>query len=204
MTESRGFKFAYLKSLHGKELTGGQYRILVTLLDYAKGNGTGARPGIKQLATDCQLSERTVRRELAWLRDHEYIIEMLRGRKGFTTEYRFPTQEDTHGPLKDILNRPNDSKKPVVQPVTHDLPTEYEQRGTAENDSAEVRQSAQGALVARLKCHHCMKPAVVNELVDLPDGPLLHGPCAMPWAEANGQVPGVVAAHVWDQLKIKV
>lgn len=84
-------KYAYLKSLHGKEVKPTHYRVLVTLLDYANADGSRARPGVESLARDCCIHAETVKQALRWLRENGYIIETHRGRKhGGASCYSFP------------------------------------------------------------------------------------------------------------------
>ncbi|WP_165589034.1 helix-turn-helix domain-containing protein [Mycolicibacterium conceptionense] len=102
MAATKGFKFRYLKSLHGKKLSDKHYRILVTLLDYAEGDGTNAHPGNEVLARDCNCHVQTVKTALAWLTAHGYIILVKRGRKNCgASVYRFP--EDLQGSHSDTL-----------------------------------------------------------------------------------------------------
>ncbi|APE18274.1 hypothetical protein BOH72_26335 [Mycobacterium sp. WY10] len=72
-------KFTYLKALHGVKMTGSQYRVLVTLLDYADESGHNAFPSVETLATDCDMTDRNIKRCLAWLREHGWIVQRQRG-----------------------------------------------------------------------------------------------------------------------------
>lgn len=72
-------KYAYLKSLHGRELSTGAYRVLITVLDYANEYGENAHPGIARLADDCVMGASTVRRHLNWLVEHGYLVLDSRG-----------------------------------------------------------------------------------------------------------------------------
>ncbi|QZH68317.1 helix-turn-helix domain-containing protein [Mycolicibacterium farcinogenes] len=121
MAATKGFKFRYLKSLHGKKLSDKHYRILVTLLDYAEGDGTNAHPGNEVLARDCNCHVQTVKTALAWLTAHGYIILVRRGRKNCgASVYRFP--EDLQGSrsdtLKDNLKVQSDTISAGVQGTT--------------------------------------------------------------------------------------
>lgn len=78
---SDGFKFAYLKALHGRRFPRGIRLTLVTILDYANADGENAFPGERRLAADCCVSVRTIQRHVAWLLEHGWLIEVSRGRK---------------------------------------------------------------------------------------------------------------------------
>ncbi|MEN4399600.1 helix-turn-helix domain-containing protein [Mycolicibacterium conceptionense] len=124
MAATKGFKFRYLKSLHGKKLSDKHYRILVTLLDYAEGDGTNAHPGNEVLARDCNCHVQTVKTALAWLTAHGYIILVKRGRKNCgASVYRFP--EDLQGSrsdtLKDNLKVQSDTISAGVQGTTQTI-----------------------------------------------------------------------------------
>ncbi|MCV7422999.1 helix-turn-helix domain-containing protein [Mycobacterium yunnanensis] len=75
-------KFAYLKALHGAGLDASEYRVLVTLLDYSDGHGRNAHPGRSTLATDCELSESTIKRSIKSLQRKGFIREESRGGRG--------------------------------------------------------------------------------------------------------------------------
>lgn len=79
---SDGFKFKYLKSLHGSGIPTAARVVLVTILDYADADGCDAFPGEERLAADCNMSKRTIQRHIAWLKENGWLIEEYRGRKG--------------------------------------------------------------------------------------------------------------------------
>ena len=92
-SDSRGFKFTYLKSLHEIRFPSDKYyRVLVTLLDYADSDGTNARPGNERLAEDCQCNVHHVRKKiLPWLQSRGFIILTRQGRHRVgASEWRFP------------------------------------------------------------------------------------------------------------------
>jgi len=51
----------------------------LTLATYADADGQNVRPGQQRLMDDCQLSERTVRDALTFLREHHLIYRRSRG-----------------------------------------------------------------------------------------------------------------------------
>lgn len=85
-------KYKYLKSLHGKKFPSDlHYRILVTLLDYARRDGTGAYPGNARLASDCACHVETVKRSLRWLKARGYVTCVSRGVNGSgASVWQFP------------------------------------------------------------------------------------------------------------------
>lgn len=85
-------KYKYLKSLHGKKFPSDlHYRILVTLLDYARRDGTGAYPGNARLASDCTCHVETVKRSLRWLKARGYVTCVSRGVNGAgASVWQFP------------------------------------------------------------------------------------------------------------------
>lgn len=91
-SDKTGFKYRYLKGLHGVEFPSDTYyRVLVTLLDYANPDGTSAHPGNEVLASDCCCHPETVRRALQWHRKHGFIGLDRRGsRHGGASVWRFP------------------------------------------------------------------------------------------------------------------
>ncbi|WP_207553199.1 helix-turn-helix domain-containing protein [Mycolicibacterium conceptionense] len=124
MAATKGFKFRYLKSLHGKKLSDKHYRILVTLLDYAEGDGTNAHPGNEVLARDCNCHVQTVKTALAWLTAHGYIILVKRGRKNCgASVYSFPEdlQGSPNNTLKDNLKVQSDTISAGAQGTTQTI-----------------------------------------------------------------------------------
>jgi Helix-turn-helix domain len=84
-------KFTYLKGLHRHPVPPAAYRVLVTVLDYTNERGEMAYARVGRLAADCCMNERTVKRHLAWLREHGYLTRTKRGRRvgnvGLASEY---------------------------------------------------------------------------------------------------------------------
>ncbi|MBH0118028.1 hypothetical protein I0Q12_00155 [Rhodococcus sp. CX] len=57
-------KFAWLEALRGAELTHAEYRVLVNLSTYARGDLTNAHPGLTRLAVDAHVTEGTAKKAL--------------------------------------------------------------------------------------------------------------------------------------------
>ncbi|MBE6477844.1 MAG: hypothetical protein E7Z97_07230 [Propionibacteriaceae bacterium] len=66
-------KFEYTEALRGRAMTGGEYRLLTTLLTYADFDCTGARPSVQKLAKDTCSASRRVQRTLAGLVEKGYL-----------------------------------------------------------------------------------------------------------------------------------
>jgi hypothetical protein len=75
-------KFAYLKSLHGRKLQPAHFRVLVTMLDYANGDGTKSRRSTRGLADDCVMHIETVKKSIRWLVAHGYVEQTHTGGYG--------------------------------------------------------------------------------------------------------------------------
>ncbi|MDV3129097.1 helix-turn-helix domain-containing protein [Mycobacterium sp. 21AC1] len=122
MTTSRGYKFTYLKSLHGLKFPSDTYyRVLVTLLDYANPDGTSAYPGNGLLAKDCCCSVDTVKRVLSWARARHIIVLVKRGRRNAgASVWRFPesAQGGMAAPMKEVLKGADDTVLPGSQQCT--------------------------------------------------------------------------------------
>lgn len=84
-------KFKFQKSLHGKDLSDGAYRVLITMLDYADPDGGNCFPDRKELAAACVMGERTVERHIATLVGLGLVARESRGRgaKGSRSKFTF-------------------------------------------------------------------------------------------------------------------
>ena len=138
---NRFCKFTYLKGLHGHPVPPAAYRVLVTVLDYTNERGEMAYASVGRLAADCCMNERTVKRHLAWLREHGYLTRTKRGRRvgnvGLASEYSLALpvlQRVTADTLDDDSNVPTGDPKVsigdpkvsigVPQGVTADTPSD--------------------------------------------------------------------------------
>lgn len=72
-------KLAYLQLLRKARLTHAQYRVLVTILNYADADGTNAHPGFARLAEECRMSRSTVSKCIAFLKRSGWLWESARG-----------------------------------------------------------------------------------------------------------------------------
>jgi predicted transcriptional regulator len=72
-------KLTWLKTLPNTQMSNSDHRVLVTIMNYADGDGTNAYPSIKTIAKDSWMSERTVQRSLASLKSLGLIKETERG-----------------------------------------------------------------------------------------------------------------------------
>ncbi|MFB1295792.1 helix-turn-helix domain-containing protein [Mycobacterium sp. pW049] len=131
-------KFAYLKSLHGVQMQPNYYRVLVTLLDYARADGTNAHPGNDRLAAACRCSADTVKRALMWAKDQGLIVMVKQGRNNAgATIWRFP-QRGTDAPLSKNRSSASVPVSPGSQGGTGAPPSEKEQGwGSADHPCAE-------------------------------------------------------------------
>lgn len=81
---------------------------------YANSDGTRVYPGERRLAEVCQLSERTVRDALGWLRDNGLIFRHSRGsnlgRQAMADRYQLCSPEDWQQRL-DLLPDASDPKE---------------------------------------------------------------------------------------------
>lgn len=144
MTADKGYKFHYLKSLHRVKFPSpNYYRVLVTLLDHAKADGSGARPGNPLLAELCAVSEDTVERALTWLRKNGFITLTMRSRRtGQASVYSFPGSDTnyrntgrgprTHAGKEELSDPAPVPVLPASGPRTGAPPTDKEQRTGAE------------------------------------------------------------------------
>jgi DNA-binding transcriptional ArsR family regulator len=75
--------------------------VALLIATYADNDGTGARPGESQLAEDCEMDPRTVRRHLAKLRELELALRVgegyKAGRRGRADEYVLTAPDDLFG-----------------------------------------------------------------------------------------------------------
>jgi hypothetical protein len=88
-------------------MTGSQYRVLTTLLDYSDATGRNAFPSVETMAADCDMTDRNIKRCLSWLRDSGWIVQRSRGGRGkggagWASVYDLPMPEavdhgDIHG-----------------------------------------------------------------------------------------------------------
>jgi hypothetical protein len=72
-------KLQWMKSTRGADLTHAEYRVLMTMFTYADENGRNARPGVRRIADDCGVQERSVHRLLLRLREKRWLIVTERG-----------------------------------------------------------------------------------------------------------------------------
>jgi hypothetical protein len=75
-------KLDYLRDLRGAKMNPSAYRVLVTVLTYARKDGDKAYPSVATLMDDCALSESTVKRALKYLYSAGWLRQEKRGRRG--------------------------------------------------------------------------------------------------------------------------
>ncbi|MBS9371568.1 helix-turn-helix domain-containing protein [Rhodococcus sp. B50] len=72
-------KFAWMEALRGADLTHAEYRVLVNLSTYARGDLTNAHPGLSRLCEDARVSEPTAKKALRRLVEKGWIVLTDRG-----------------------------------------------------------------------------------------------------------------------------
>lgn len=133
-------KFRFLKMLHGSDFgDGGEYRVLVTLLDFADEHGKNAYPGVRALSDACAMGQSTVRRHLESLRTKGWIHQESRGRgssanrSGYSFSFEVPPNSE----------RKNAKKVPLS---TEEVPPTTEQSTAQYADEKQATTSANKGL----------------------------------------------------------
>lgn len=119
-------KFKFLKMLHGCDFgEGGEYRVLVTLLDFADENGKNAYPGVRALSDACAMGQSTVRRHLESLCTKGWIHQESRGRGSSANRsgYSFPSEVPPDSERKNATKVPLNTEE--VPPTTEQSTAQY-------------------------------------------------------------------------------
>lgn len=67
-------KFVWMEALRGADLTHAEYRVLLNLSTYARGDLTNAHPGLARLCEDAQVSQPTAKKALRSLVEKGWIV----------------------------------------------------------------------------------------------------------------------------------
>lgn len=67
-------KFVWMEALRGADLTHAEYRVLINLSTYARGDLTNAHPGLARLCEDAQVSQPTAKKALRRLVEKGWIV----------------------------------------------------------------------------------------------------------------------------------
>jgi hypothetical protein len=136
-----GFKFEYLKDLHGKRFPRGVRLTLVTILDYANADGENAYPGEERLAADCCVSVRTIQRHIAWLLENGWLIEVKHGRKYGGASVYSVAYGTIPGEANTAAEKPAEASEPCAYAMTHD----HHANPAEERTAADAVRSMAGA-----------------------------------------------------------
>lgn len=102
--EERGYKFDWQRKVAECRLGAATKSVAAYLCYHANSDGTNARPGLRLLVHETELSERTVRRCLEQLRDLGLLVRTLRGstaaKRKYADVYRLTIPDDLESRVK--------------------------------------------------------------------------------------------------------